>query len=106
MPDRSTAAGRSRDIIFVSATKGIETGSLKRMTEVAAEVLAPAFREAGMLELRGPRFAALSGPSFALEVARGDPTAVVIASNDAGGRSEPCRRNFPGPPCGSTPMMT
>ena len=75
--------GPRRDIIFVSATKGIEPGSLKRMTEVAAEVLAPAFGEPGGLS-RGLRLAALSGPSFALEVARGDPTAVVIASADAG----------------------
>jgi glycerol-3-phosphate dehydrogenase (NAD(P)+) len=72
-----------RDIIFVSATKGIEPGSLKRMTEVAAEVLAPAFCDSGGSP-RGLRLAALSGPSFALEVARGDPTAVVIASADAG----------------------
>ena len=83
LPDRSTAAGRSRDIIFVSATKGIEPGSLKRMTEVAGEVLAPAFSDSGGSP-RGMRLAALSGPSFALEVARGDPTAVVIASADAG----------------------
>jgi glycerol-3-phosphate dehydrogenase (NAD(P)+) len=72
-----------RDIIFVSATKGIEPGSLKRMTEVAGEVLAPAFSDSGGSP-RGLRLAALSGPSFALEVARGDPTAVVIASADAG----------------------
>jgi len=30
-----------------------------------------------------PRFAALSGPSFAAEVARGEPTAVVLATKDA-----------------------
>jgi glycerol-3-phosphate dehydrogenase (NAD(P)+) len=68
-------------MIFVSATKGIEPGSLARMTEVAAGVLGAAFREAG--SEHAPRLAALSGPSFALEVARGDPTAVVIASQDA-----------------------
>jgi glycerol-3-phosphate dehydrogenase (NAD(P)+) len=72
-----------RDIIFVSATKGIEPGSLKRMTEVAGEVLAPVFTDSRGSP-RGLRLAALSGPSFALEVARGDPTAVVIASADAG----------------------
>lgn len=58
-------------MIFVSATKGIEHGSLQRMTEVIADVTRANF---------APRLAALSGPSFALEVARGDPTAVVIAS--------------------------
>jgi glycerol-3-phosphate dehydrogenase (NAD(P)+) len=50
--------------------KGIETGSLKTMAELVAEV-----RPATPL-------AVLSGPSFAVEVARALPTAVVIASND------------------------
>jgi glycerol-3-phosphate dehydrogenase (NAD(P)+) len=58
-------------ITFVSATKGLEHDSLLRMTEVIADVTHASFT---------PRLAALSGPSFALEVARGDPTAVVIAS--------------------------
>jgi glycerol-3-phosphate dehydrogenase (NAD(P)+) len=61
-------------MIFVSATKGIEHDSLQRMTEVIADVTRARF---------APRLAALSGPSFALEVARGDPTAVVIASQRA-----------------------
>jgi glycerol-3-phosphate dehydrogenase (NAD(P)+) len=61
--------------IFVSATKGLEHGSLLRMSEVAAQILAAKFP---------PRVAALSGPSFAREVARGDPTAVVVASADPG----------------------
>ena len=60
-------------MIFVSATKGIEHGSLARMSQVITEVVGPRF---------SPRVAVLSGPSFALEVARGDPTAVVIASSD------------------------
>ena len=51
--------------------KGIETGSLKTMTEVAAE-LCP-----------GNPVAVLSGPSFAAEVARGLPTAITVASRDA-----------------------
>ncbi|HEU0216344.1 MAG TPA: NAD(P)H-dependent glycerol-3-phosphate dehydrogenase [Stellaceae bacterium] len=51
--------------------KGIETGSLKTMSELAAEI-AP----------RHP-IAVLSGPSFAAEVARDLPTAVTIASHDA-----------------------
>jgi glycerol-3-phosphate dehydrogenase (NAD(P)+) len=60
-------------IIFVSATKGLEEDSFERMTEVIADVTRPLFV---------PRVAVLSGPSFALEIARGDPTAVVIASGD------------------------
>jgi len=59
--------------LFVSATKGLEHDSLARMSEVITEVIGQKF---------APRVAALSGPSFALEVARGDPTAVVIASAD------------------------
>ncbi len=66
-------ARTSRDTIFVSATKGLEHASLARMTEVIGEIVGEKF---------APRVAALSGPSFALEVARGDPTAVVIASGD------------------------
>lgn len=55
----------------VSATKGLESSTLRRMTEVAAE------------EAPGHPLAVLSGPSFALEVAQGQPTAVVVASRDA-----------------------
>ncbi len=62
------------DMLFVSATKGLEEQSLLRMTEVIAQVIGDRFR---------PRLGALSGPSFAKEVARGDPTAVTIASPDA-----------------------
>lgn len=53
--------------LMACATKGIETGSLKLMSDVAAEVLP------------GARFVALSGPSFALEVHQRQPTAVVAA---------------------------
>lgn len=59
--------------MIVSATKGLEDGSLMRMTEVIREVLGDGSNPLG----------ALSGPSFAKEVARGDPTAVAIASSDA-----------------------
>jgi glycerol-3-phosphate dehydrogenase (NAD(P)+) len=58
---------------FVSATKGLEQGTLLRMSEVARAVIGQKFE---------PRVAVLSGPTFAREVARGDPTAVVIASPD------------------------
>lgn len=59
---------------LVSATKGIEQGSLKRMSEVIAEVVGQRF---------APRIGVLSGPTFAREVARGEPAAVVISSQDA-----------------------
>jgi glycerol-3-phosphate dehydrogenase (NAD(P)+) len=62
--------------LIVSATKGLEEGSLLRMTEVIADVLQ---REDGT----APTVGALSGPTFAQEVARGDPTAITIASQDS-----------------------
>ncbi|MCS6815958.1 MAG: NAD(P)-dependent glycerol-3-phosphate dehydrogenase [Blastocatellia bacterium] len=58
-------------LIFVSATKGLEVETQMRMSEVLREVLRDQFE---------PRVVVLSGPSFAQEVARGDPTAVVAAS--------------------------
>jgi glycerol-3-phosphate dehydrogenase (NAD(P)+) len=61
------------DIVIVSATKGVENGTLMRMSEVISDVLKEAFE---------PRVVALSGPSFALEVARGEPTAIVAASRE------------------------
>jgi glycerol-3-phosphate dehydrogenase (NAD(P)+) len=60
-------------MIFVSATKGLETERWMRMSEVIESVLSPRFV---------PRLAVLSGPSFAPEVARGDPTVIVAASRD------------------------
>jgi glycerol-3-phosphate dehydrogenase (NAD(P)+) len=62
--------------ILVSATKGLEENSLLRMTEVMAQVM-----QRG--EVPAARIGALSGPSFALEAARGDPTAITIASHDS-----------------------
>jgi len=59
------------DAQIVSASKGVELGTLLRMDEVLAEVLPPSMME---------RFSVLSGPSFAREVAMGAPTAVVAAS--------------------------
>jgi len=64
------------DTLIVSATKGLEEGSLMRMTEVIADALKHG-------DVSHPRIGALSGPSFAKEVARGDPTAITIASADA-----------------------
>jgi glycerol-3-phosphate dehydrogenase (NAD(P)+) len=62
-------------MLFVSATKGIENDTLLRMSEVIQEVVG---RFCGF----PPRLAALSGPSFAQEVAQGRPTAVTVASAD------------------------
>lgn len=59
------------ELPVVTATKGIEAGSLLRMSQVIAE--------AG----GSHRVAVLSGPSFAAEAAAGHPTAVVVASHDA-----------------------
>jgi glycerol-3-phosphate dehydrogenase (NAD(P)+) len=64
------------ETIIVSATKGLEENSLLRMTEVIAQVV-----KSG--DVRAARIGAISGPSFALEAARGDPTAIAIASQDA-----------------------
>jgi glycerol-3-phosphate dehydrogenase (NAD(P)+) len=63
-------------MLLVSATKGLENNSYMRMTEVIRDLLQNA---------KGfdPRVGALSGPTFAREVALGDPTAITIASSDA-----------------------
>jgi glycerol-3-phosphate dehydrogenase (NAD(P)+) len=63
------------ETLIVSATKGLEEKSLLRMTEVITQIVQG--KDLPML-----RIGALSGPSFALEAARGDPTAVAIASQD------------------------
>jgi len=60
--------------IFVSATKGLEPSTHLRMSEVLARLFAGKSSPP-------PQIAVLSGPSFALEAASGDPTAVVIASS-------------------------
>jgi glycerol-3-phosphate dehydrogenase (NAD(P)+) len=59
------------DTIFVSATKGIETCTLMRMSQVITDVLGTSVES---------RIAVISGPTFAPEVARGVPTALVVAS--------------------------
>lgn len=56
--------------LVVSATKGIETDTLALMSVIFEECLPEV------------RFAALSGPSFALEVCQGQPTLVVAAARD------------------------
>ena len=71
---------------FVSATKGLEEDTLLRMTEVISLVVGA---DGGLQ----PRIGALSGPTFAKEVARGDPTAITIASSDSG-LAETVQREF------------
>ena len=61
------------ELVLVSAAKGVENSTLMRMEEVVADVLRESFI---------PNYVALSGPSFAIEVAKGDPTAIVAASSD------------------------
>jgi glycerol-3-phosphate dehydrogenase (NAD(P)+) len=65
--------GAEPGAVFVSATKGVEAETGKRISEVVGEVLG---------EGAAARFVCLSGPSFAQEVAAGQPTAVVAASAD------------------------
>jgi glycerol-3-phosphate dehydrogenase (NAD(P)+) len=70
----SAAAHMDAGATVVSASKGIENETLMSMDEVLADVLP---REAAA------RAVYLSGPSFALEVGQGHPTAVTVASRDA-----------------------
>jgi glycerol-3-phosphate dehydrogenase (NAD(P)+) len=70
---RAAAPYIASDAILVSATKGLEAGSLQRLSEVIAEELGPAHP-----------VVALSGPSFAVELARGLPTVIVAASTNTG----------------------
>jgi glycerol-3-phosphate dehydrogenase (NAD(P)+) len=60
--------------VVVSATKGIEPETLTRMSQVTFEE--------GMAADRDLPFAVLSGPSFAVELARGSATAAVLASEE------------------------
>jgi len=84
---REMMASVNEDMMFVSATKGIENETLKRPSEIIAQVLSERF---------APRVAVLSGPSFATEVARSNPTAVVIASKDTD-LSQCIQASFSGP---------
>jgi len=60
----------SRGVIYLSVIKGIETGSLKRMSEVIHD------------EIGNVRLAVLSGSTIAYEVAKEIPTTAIIASDD------------------------
>jgi glycerol-3-phosphate dehydrogenase (NAD(P)+) len=69
---KSAAASLAARAVIVSAAKGLEAGTLLRMSEVIAQ-------EAGATH----PVVVLSGPSFASEVARQLPTAILAASQDA-----------------------
>ncbi len=74
-------------MVFVSATKGLENSTLLRMSEVIDQVVSRRFR---------PSVAVISGPTFAREVAAGEPTALVVASSDLR-LAESVRDAFSGP---------
>lgn len=70
---RAAAPHIPRNALVVHGAKGLEVGTLKRMSEVLAEELP---------DWPASRIACLSGPSHAEEVGRDVPTAVVVASRD------------------------
>ena len=78
----AASSALSKDILVVSATKGLEEQTLLRMSQVVGEA-APQVRE----------IAVVSGPSFAAELARELPTAVVVAST-TNGAVEHVQREF------------
>ena len=63
----------TQNTILVSASKGIEISTLKRMTEIIGEEIPTS----------STHIAALSGPNIAREVAEEKPTAAVVAAQDA-----------------------
>jgi glycerol-3-phosphate dehydrogenase (NAD(P)+) len=64
----------SRPVPIVSATKGVEEDTFKLMTQVIGDVLPPVMHDGLMV---------LSGPSFAMEVSQGQPTALCLAGTKA-----------------------
>lgn len=72
---------------LVSATKGIEEGSLHRMSQVIANVLS---------DHSTASVSVLSGPTFAKEIAAGEPAAVVVACEDPN-TAEEIQRTFSTP---------
>jgi glycerol-3-phosphate dehydrogenase (NAD(P)+) len=101
---RAAAPHVPHGVPLVSATKGIENDSLMFMDEVLRAELPPACKA---------HLAFLSGPSFAKELAKHLPTAVVIAAEQAGICNEVMKRfhmpylrlygseDVPGVECGS-----
>jgi glycerol-3-phosphate dehydrogenase (NAD(P)+) len=69
---RSVAGWLAQEAILLSVAKGLEAGSLLRMSQVIGEEVPGALA----------RVAALSGPNLALEIARGLPAGAVVAAED------------------------
>ena len=63
-------AGYPTKALYLSVTKGLEMGTLKRISEVIHD------------ELGNVKLAVLSGPTIALEIAQGKPAVAVIASHN------------------------
>lgn len=82
---RHAASHLTRGATIVSATKGLESDTLLRVSEVIAQEVGP----------RHP-IVVLSGPSFAVEVAQEKPTAVLAASSDVAA-TEIVQAEFRGP---------
>jgi glycerol-3-phosphate dehydrogenase (NAD(P)+) len=75
------------EMVFVSATKGVELGTMLRMSELIGSLILPRFK---------PRIGVISGPTFAREVAAAEPTAMVAASDQPGVAAE-VQAAFSGP---------
>lgn len=82
-------------VMLVNAAKGLELETLSTCSGIAASALT---------RVR-PRYAVLSGPSFAAEVLEGLPTAVVLASRHRRWASV-CAKSLPGPPSVAIPAQT
>ena len=67
---RVKKAGYPRNAVYLNVTKGLEIGTLKRMSEVIKS------------ELGHIKLGVLSGPTIAHEVAAGIPTTAVVSSSD------------------------
>jgi glycerol-3-phosphate dehydrogenase (NAD(P)+) len=80
--------------LLVSAAKGLEASTGRRMSEVIADVLTQSPPRAS--QSSPLRLSALSGPNLAVEVARGIPTASVAASDELEAASA-CQSLFMGP---------
>jgi len=61
------------ETLLVNASKGIELDSLKTVSQICSEILGPDIMR---------RYVALSGPTFAREVAEQLPTLILAASSD------------------------
>jgi glycerol-3-phosphate dehydrogenase (NAD(P)+) len=67
------AAELDPDTIVVNASKGLEEGTLDRIDQIYDEIFPPRI---------AARAAYLSGPTFAKEIAEGQPSAIVVAGRD------------------------